>query len=367
MMKVKYLISFSCLGLALIFFHPAYADTPPDDSDGLPALCTTLEQLQNPAECPQAGPGGYAEQIVAAGLPYPLPPLNIEPILPYRGITPHAYAKIITGTTPVFRHPLEAVAGFPPLRWWEKGFVFVSVIGKTTFAGEDFYQINAGEFMRASDLAEARPSSYSGQYFSAPPVNAVGWAITNVQPSPAPGEPPDPNAAWLGRYSPIEIYATTKVGEWFWYLVGPGQWIEQRTMAKVEPHPSAGASGDSIVVDTYEQTLGVYRGGGLVMATLISSGSRYFPTQTGTFHVWAKFTHGRMTGAYFRDRRDYYFLEDVPWILYYDGDRALHGAYWHDHFGAKSSHGCVNLSPRDAHWLYNNVPLGETVVVFASQ
>jgi lipoprotein-anchoring transpeptidase ErfK/SrfK len=138
-------------------------------------------------------------------------------------------------------------------------------------------------------------------------------------------------------------------------------------MAKVEPHPSAGAPPDSIVVDTYEQTMGVYRGGHLVMATLISSGSRYFPTRTGTFHVWTKFTHGRMTGAYFADRRDYYFIEDVPWILYYDGDRALHGAYWHDRFGAKSSHGCVNLSPYDARWLYNNIAVGEVVVVFASQ
>jgi hypothetical protein len=27
---------------------------------------------------------------------------------------------------------------------------------------------------------------------------------------------------------------------------------------------------------------------------------------------------------------------------------AMHGAYWHDSFGKKRSHGCVNLTPRDA-------------------
>jgi lipoprotein-anchoring transpeptidase ErfK/SrfK len=73
-----------------------------------------------------------------------------------------------------------------------------------------------------------------------------------------------------------------------------------------------------------------------------------------------------MTGAYLQDRRDYYFLEDVPWILYYDGQRALHGSYWHDHYGLRGSHGCVNLTPRDARWLYDFANVGDTVVVFAS-
>jgi lipoprotein-anchoring transpeptidase ErfK/SrfK len=119
-------------------------------------------------------------------------------------------------------------------------------------------------------------------------------------------------------------------------------------------------------VDTYEQALGVYQDGRLIFATLVSSGSRYFPTRTGTFQVWAKLDTGQMSGAYFNDRRDYYFLEDVPWILYYDGDRALHGAYWHDNFGMRSSHGCVNLSPRDARWLFDFASVGSTVIIYSS-
>ena len=83
--------------------------------------------------------------------------------------------------------------------------------------------------------------------------------------------------------------------------------------------------------------------------------------------MWAKWSSGKMSGAYRPDRSDYYYLEDVPWILYYDGARALHGAYWHDHFGLRSSHGCVNLSPRDARWLYSYAGVGSTVVVFSSQ
>ena len=31
---------------------------------------------------------------------------------------------------------------------------------------------------------------------------------------------------------------------------------------------------------------------------------------------------------------------------------ALHGAFWHSGFGLVRSHGCVNLSPADARWLF---------------
>jgi hypothetical protein len=44
--------------------------------------------------------------------------------------------------------------------------------------------------------------------------------------------------------------------------------------------------------------------------------------------------------------------------MYFNGDLALHGAYWHDRFGTRRSHGCVNLAPRDARWLFNWAPPG---------
>src|SRR5262249_11938645 len=47
-----------------------------------------------------------------------------------------------------------------------------------------------------------------------------------------------------------------------------------------------------------------------------------------------------------------YSIEDVPWIMYFSGSYALHGAFWHSNFGHTKSHGCVNLSPVDAHRLF---------------
>jgi lipoprotein-anchoring transpeptidase ErfK/SrfK len=57
-----------------------------------------------------------------------------------------------------------------------------------------------------------------------------------------------------------------------------------------------------------------------------------------------------------------YQLRDVPYIQYFAQGYALHGAYWHDVFGKKRSHGCINLSPIDAHrvfqWTEPAIPQG---------
>ena len=43
---------------------------------------------------------------------------------------------------------------------------------------------------------------------------------------------------------------------------------------------------------------------------------------------------------------------DVPWIQYFASGYALHGAYWHDVFGIARSHGCINLAPIDARYVF---------------
>src|SRR5690606_24390675 len=53
-----------------------------------------------------------------------------------------------------------------------------------------------------------------------------------------------------------------------------------------------------------------------------------------------------------RRGEDLYQLRDVPYIQYFNKGQALHAAYWHDVFGKPRSHGCVNLSPIDAHRVF---------------
>jgi hypothetical protein len=60
-----------------------------------------------------------------------------------------------------------------------------------------------------------------------------------------------------------------------------------------------------------------------------------------------------------------YDLPGVPWVSYLTKSGiSFHGTYWHNDFGKPRSHGCINLSPQAAHWVYRwstpAVPLNET-------
>ena len=103
-------------------------------------------------------------------------------------------------------------------------------------------------------------------------------------------------------------------------------------------------------IDLYEQTLIAYEGERPVFSTLISSGLEEWSTNEGLFHVYLRYERTPMSGAY--QQPDFYWLQEVPWTQYFDDDIALHGTYWHDGFGYRHSHGCVNASITDAKWLY---------------
>jgi lipoprotein-anchoring transpeptidase ErfK/SrfK len=118
-------------------------------------------------------------------------------------------------------------------------------------------------------------------------------------------------------------------------------------------------------VGLFEQTLAAYQGDQMVYATLVSSGLPQWTTVQGIFRIHSKFTLGPMVGQ--EGKPDFYALESVPWSMYFFRDYALHGAYWHDDFGWRHSHGCLNLAPLDAKWLFEwttpAVPLGGKLAV----
>jgi hypothetical protein len=51
--------------------------------------------------------------------------------------------------------------------------------------------------------------------------------------------------------------------------------------------------------------------------------------------------------------KGWYHIAEVPWTMYYRKYYAIHGAYWHEEFGNRRSHGCTNLAPADAYWLFH--------------
>jgi lipoprotein-anchoring transpeptidase ErfK/SrfK len=76
----------------------------------------------------------------------------------------------------------------------------------------------------------------------------------------------------------------------------------------------------------------------------------------GQFRIWIKFRLDDMAGA------DYY-IEDVPYVMYFHEGYGLHGVTWHGNFGHPMSHGCVNLPTEEAKWLFNWADVGTLVVI----
>ncbi len=111
-----------------------------------------------------------------------------------------------------------------------------------------------------------------------------------------------------------------------------------------------------IEVDLTNQTLTAWQGDVAILYTSISSGLPGTPTVTGRFQIGVKYQSQRMTGPG-------YDLPGVPWVMYFYGSYALHGAYWHNNFGTPMSHGCVNVRVGESEMLYNWAPIGTEVYV----
>jgi lipoprotein-anchoring transpeptidase ErfK/SrfK len=119
-----------------------------------------------------------------------------------------------------------------------------------------------------------------------------------------------------------------------------------------------------VEVELSSQTLIAWEGDNPVLSVPISSGRYPDETLTGVFNIQLKFDTARMQNEVEKtEAEDQYDIPDVPYVMYYDGSYALHGAYWHDSFGYAVSRGCVNMSVDDAAWLFNWSYVGTPVVV----
>ena len=111
-----------------------------------------------------------------------------------------------------------------------------------------------------------------------------------------------------------------------------------------------------IEIDLSQQRLYAHQNGEVVFKTRISSGVAGHRTPIGRFRVWAKIRRQTMSGPG-------YNLPNVQWVMYFVGQNAIHGTYWHHNFGHPMSHGCINATNKAAKWLYNWAPARTIVVV----
>jgi hypothetical protein len=245
-------------------------------------------------------------------------------------------------------------------------------ITRSGFALAALFEVDGYEYGMTTDLAvlaldrlnPAEPSVFHGVHFErgAPASFAFVKSKTALLYT---GHPSDPAFAVKRRIEYREALPLSggkvDVGKTRFLETTWGDWLIDQRLSLIgplaEPPSWATAGRPWIDVSIRDQTLVAYEGAAPVFATLVSTANDGLvdpdsgaPTVRGVFMIHTKHVTWDM-GANGGD--DNYDLRDVPYVQFFNEGLALHAAYWHDDFGAPRNHGCINLAPADARWLFD--------------
>ena len=166
----------------------------------------------------------------------------------------------------------------------------------------------------------------------------------------------------IDRFAPIALTGKSQdIGKTKYLETANGTWLKSAQVRVTEPGPLPNGLGPDerwIDVDLSSQTIVAFVGSRPVYATLISSGKhnkdkeKDHSTPTGEWRIREKHLTTTMDGDGSAAGDLPYSIEDVPYVQFFHKAYALHGAFWHGNYGVQMSHGCVNLSPLDAKWLF---------------
>ena len=293
---------------------------------------------------------------------YGVPPAKVSNHLPYQ------YSRVITKRAPRYyriptvqeekqaRRAMEKKGATPEaVSSLMEGDYFLALAEKETRKadGAVFYRTVRGRFVRETDVELRNPEVIRGEE-----LGRDGWRLPlaivygedrellNVE-----GSKPRVTGT-AKKHARFVVEEELTKGDIAYVSGTPGavRRDEVRVVRQAKRPSSVPANGKWIHVDLSEQTLVAYEGDKPVYATVISSGKEGYQPPTGLFEVEQKYISTTMNAT---DPIDgFYEVEEVPWTLYYHGGYALHGAYWHTDFGKVRSHGCTNIAPVDARWLY---------------
>ncbi len=264
---------------------------------------------------------------------------------------PVQYARIL-GWRPAYETLNDAVAN-RPLRSVGGWDVWVTVLEGADVDGQRYYRTGKG-WMSARHLFLSEGSELQGvdlQEYEGERAVMVHWPKVGVRAEPSASAPLV--GSHIG-YDVLTIREERNVGGEVWYRISNKGWLHSqyvRHLAGSARPAEVSAEDKWIEIDLSEQVLVAHEGDTPVFATLTATGKAPTTTIEGLFWITKKYETDHMAGGWFTD--DPYDLADVPWTMYFYSNYALHSAYWHDEFGEVRSHGCVNLSPADAKWIFD--------------
>ena len=200
-----------------------------------------------------------------------------------------------------------------------------------TFAGRD---------LAARPLPDGTSAAWaygSGVRLRAGP-SKTGTVLAILPPQAELSVRPSPDAAWWEVTGDSAGYVSASL---------------LRVWSSAPRPPDVGAAEIWVDVDLAQQALALMRGDVPIFITLLSSGVLDHDSPDGTYRITDKATIGDMNSLAGADEA--YEVDDVPWVIHFKPRYAVHTAYWHWGFGQTASHGCINLSPRDAHYLFDRI------------
>ncbi|MCY0985528.1 L,D-transpeptidase [Nannocystis sp. ILAH1] len=299
----------------------------------------------------------------------------LQPLIPEGLLVPFIYAKPradrqgnLLVEVPRYKSKFALTQGAEPLEILAANhqYAFVEEIqipghGKVMLDG-------AEQVVPLEGLKFEKPSEFSGRELTVRPIPAGLAAAWTVSREAVLRRQPSLKAALDGQ---LEYHQALDVkpeplrgGGARWFEIpdhfGPGvsAYVEADKLRLWVDGPALDDIRDDetwVDVDVGQQTLAVMRGQQPIFVTLVSSGTGHKPntaTPRGVYRIRNKLAYGPMRNRAEDAEDSPYHVEAVPWVQYFFRRFALHGAYWHDGFGHRKSHGCVNLSPRDARYVF---------------
>ncbi len=270
------------------------------------------------------------------------------PLVPEGALTPRTHAFVRTDGTWAYARPADYFRD-QYVESLGRGFG-LAIVEQQEVRGVPLARTLSGLWIPSSELRFANPSDFAGvEIDDSRPLASLAWAVRE-------------NAALrdraggrvLERASRLQLLTVAEVrGDQL--RLEDGRFVASRDVARpsVSPPPEGVGDGERwIDVDTRSQTLVAYVGDRAVYATAVSTGRAEHATPRGMFRIWVKLAEDDMDDLERDDVVENYAIQAVPWVQYFEGSIALHAAFWHDSFGRARSHGCVNLAPRDARWLF---------------
>jgi len=226
----------------------------------------------------------------------------------------------------------------------------VAIVERRVVRGVDMSRTIDGLWIQSSQLRWARPSDFHGtEIDDAHPLTEIAWVRRDRAPIRA-----RPGGRVVDRATRLTLVHVHEAQRSF-LRIGEDRWIHESHVARPRAADVPEEVGDGerwIDVDTRRQVVTAYVGERPVYATAVSTGRANTATPTGVHRIWVKLAEDDMDDLEREDVVENYAIQAIPWVQYFEGGNGFHAVFWHDRFGYPRSHGCVNLAPIDARWLF---------------